>query len=364
MNIVMKNNALTTSEGLPSSSSVVRQGLNADPRPKPHPGKKAQSSSQSGTRVFGRELQNQRPAEPKSKALDTPSTEHSARLSGTGSGESRHTKRANPQMASAYQSRIKEFLCRRDREQRVDAKALGRQKDINGKMRGILVDWLVDVAGKFKLLGETLFAAVCLLDRYLERKQVPRAKLQLVGISCLMVMAKFEEIYPPGVRDFVCVCDRAYSHEQLLDTEADILQALQFDLALTPSLVFYREMAPGLRLSPKPLVFGEYLLETALLSEHASKFSQRELACGALFLVNKIFKCRKGFAPDLAPLMPGVPESRVKGCAKELYKVLGAVSDSGLSAIKRKFASVEKLEVSKYKIERASKGKRKPKKTK
>jgi len=31
------------------------------------------------------------------------------------------------------------------------------QKDINEKMRGILIDWLVDVHLKFKLLPETLF---------------------------------------------------------------------------------------------------------------------------------------------------------------------------------------------------------------
>jgi len=34
-------------------------------------------------------------------------------------------------------------------------------------MRAILVDWLVDVHAKFKLLTETLFLTVNIIDRYL-----------------------------------------------------------------------------------------------------------------------------------------------------------------------------------------------------
>lgn len=40
-----------------------------------------------------------------------------------------------------------------------------KQNDINEKMRSILVDWLVEVHVKFKLLPETLFLTVNLIDR-------------------------------------------------------------------------------------------------------------------------------------------------------------------------------------------------------
>ena len=36
-------------------------------------------------------------------------------------------------------------------------------------MRAILVDWLVDVHLKFKLVNETLFLTINLIDRYLEK---------------------------------------------------------------------------------------------------------------------------------------------------------------------------------------------------
>jgi G2/mitotic-specific cyclin-B, other len=45
-----------------------------------------------------------------------------------------------------------------------------RQDDINEKMRSILVDWLIEVHLKFKLVPESLYLTVNLIDRYLERE--------------------------------------------------------------------------------------------------------------------------------------------------------------------------------------------------
>ena len=44
-----------------------------------------------------------------------------------------------------------------------------QQVDINEKMRGILVDWIVEVHLRFKLLPETLFLTINLIDRYLQK---------------------------------------------------------------------------------------------------------------------------------------------------------------------------------------------------
>jgi hypothetical protein len=53
---------------------------------------------------------------------------------------------------------------------------------INEKMRAILIDWLVDVHLKFKMVPESLYLTVNLIDRYLAVKTVRRSKLQLVGV--------------------------------------------------------------------------------------------------------------------------------------------------------------------------------------
>merc|ERR1719287_70227 len=113
-----------------------------------------------------------------------------------------------------------------------------QQEDLTEKMRAILVDWLVEVHWKFKLTSETLFATVHLLDTFLSRKQVKRVKLQLVGVTCMLLAAKHEEIYPPEIKDFVHVTDRAYSREDILEQEVSILNTLQFQLTSPSPLQF------------------------------------------------------------------------------------------------------------------------------
>lgn len=45
---------------------------------------------------------------------------------------------------------------------------LSNQSIITSEQRSILVDWLIQVQVKFKLLQETLYIAIDILDRYLD----------------------------------------------------------------------------------------------------------------------------------------------------------------------------------------------------
>jgi cyclin B len=93
---------------------------------------------------------------------------------------------------------------------------MNTQTDINEKMRAILVDWIIEVHLKFKLLPETLFLTVSLIDRFLEKSVIMRTKLQLVGVTAMLIASKYEEIYAPEVRDFVYITDNAYSRVEIL----------------------------------------------------------------------------------------------------------------------------------------------------
>jgi hypothetical protein len=64
------------------------------------------------------------------------------------------------------------------------------QKDLAWKTRGILTDWLIQVHTRFRLLPETLYLAVNVIDRFLSARVVSLAKLQLVGITCMLLAAK------------------------------------------------------------------------------------------------------------------------------------------------------------------------------
>ncbi len=80
-------------------------------------------------------------------------------------------------------------------------------------MRKVLLDWLVEVHANFKLLPETLFITVNLIDRYSALCQIERKNYQLLGVTCMLIAAKYEEIYPPYIKDFVYITDQAYTKE-------------------------------------------------------------------------------------------------------------------------------------------------------
>eukprot|EP00954_Amorphochlora_amoebiformis_P029567 1393351-Amorphochlora_amoeboformis.AAC.2 len=84
------------------------------------------------------------------------------------------------------------------------------QNDINQTMRSILIDWLVEVADEYNLTRQTFFLTVNYIDRLLTKVEVNKTKLQLVGISAMLVASKYEEIYPPSVDEFCYISDHAY----------------------------------------------------------------------------------------------------------------------------------------------------------
>lgn len=189
------------------------------------------------------------------------------------------------------------------------------QNDINEKMRAILIDWLVDVNVKFKLVPECLFMTWNLIDRYLTIKQVTRHKLQLVGVAALLIACKYEEIYPPPLKEFVAICDKAYTAKQILEEEAEILLALDFKLTHTSPLRFLDRYCLIGEIEEKAQMFAKYLIETTLLEYSMLKYKNSLLAAGAVFLVNKIFK-KHGWTKVLEH-HTGFSEAEVKPCAKD-----------------------------------------------
>ena len=74
-------------------------------------------------------------------------------------------------------------------------------------MRSILVDWLVEVCFKFKFQKETIFITINYIDRFLSKFNVNKKELQLVGVTALFIASKFQEIYPPNIKDFIYITD-------------------------------------------------------------------------------------------------------------------------------------------------------------
>ena len=87
-------------------------------------------------------------------------------------------------------------------------------------------------------MPETLYLTTNLIDRYLSINSVSRKNLQLVGVTAMLLAAKYEEIWAPEVQDFVFISDNAYSREQVLTMEKNMLNSLKFNLTVPTPYVF------------------------------------------------------------------------------------------------------------------------------
>jgi len=114
------------------------------------------------------------------------------------------------------------------------------QEDVNTRMRCVLVDWLIEVHRKFKLSRPSYFLAINMVDRYLAKKSLKRTKLQLLGCTCLWIASKYHEIYAPEMDDFVYISDKAFSDEQMMGMEVEILKTLSFELTV-PTVLNYAQ---------------------------------------------------------------------------------------------------------------------------
>ena len=74
---------------------------------------------------------------------------------------------------------------------------------------------------KFELMEETLYLTVNLIDRFLAIKAVMRKKLQLVGVTAMLLACKYEEVSLPVVEDLVLITDKAYTRQEVLDMVRD-----------------------------------------------------------------------------------------------------------------------------------------------
>ena len=62
-----------------------------------------------------------------------------------------------------------------------------KQKDINEKMRSILVDWIIEVNYIFHFKIKILFQTIYIIDLYLFQKIIQKTGLQLLGIASLLI---------------------------------------------------------------------------------------------------------------------------------------------------------------------------------
>ncbi|KAK6356421.1 G2/mitotic-specific cyclin [Orbilia javanica] len=195
----------------------------------------------------------------------------------------------DPLMVAEYAEEIDAYLRDLEPKSMANPEYMDHQDELQWKMRGILVDWLIEVHTRFRLLPETLYLTVNIIDRFLGLKQVGLDKLQLVGVAAMWVAAKYEEVYSPSIKNFIYVSDGGYVEDELLRAERYILTTLDYDLSYPNPMNFLRRISKADDYDIRTRTFAKYLMEVSLLDYRFLEYPGSLVAAAAMYMARKMY---------------------------------------------------------------------------
>jgi len=241
----------------------------------------------------------------------------------------------------------------------------------NPQTRAILNDWLVDVHQKHNHQRETLWISVQILDRFLAKCCVPRAKLQLTAAAATLIAAKYEEVEPLEIDELVYLSDNSFSNKDIIQMECSILRVLKFDLGCPTGAHFMRHllgvdkkmnggvegctdpMHPELDMHAKPNFdfmnsntkegMAWMLMELSLISHDMLQFAPSLIACAALLLSNEIHKVQPPWPSILSQLSGYSSRGKLTDCVLALNKLAQEAYGNPLMGVRKRWPNMEAL---------------------
>ncbi|KAG2679561.1 hypothetical protein I3760_11G055700 [Carya illinoinensis] len=193
------------------------------------------------------------------------------------------------------------------------------QTDITAHMRGILINWLIEVHFKFDLMQETLYLMVTLLDGFLSQATIKKNELQLVGLTALLLASKYEDFWHPRVKDLISISAESYRRDEMLAMERLILKKLKFRLNVATPYVFMLRFLKAAQSDTKLERLAFYLIELCLVQYEALKFKPSLLCASAIYVA----RCTLNMTPAWTPLLckhARYEESQLRDCAEMILR--------------------------------------------
>ncbi|RKO97505.1 hypothetical protein CXG81DRAFT_15584 [Caulochytrium protostelioides] len=190
-------------------------------------------------------------------------------------------------------------------------------------MRATLVDWIVQVHDRFRLLPETLFLSVQLMDRFLGQHRVAIPKLQLVGITSLWVASKYEEIQVPTLAHLDYMCDGTYPPSEFVKAESFLLMTLRYELGGPNPLLYLRRIARAdVGDARRARHMAKYYLEVALMHLTMLQWRPSRIAAAAMWLAYRALSTAPATPSMLASTLSGYREVDLLPVAEALFDLV------------------------------------------
>ena len=105
-----------------------------------------------------------------------------------------------------------------------------------------------------------------------------------------MIAAKYEEIYPPNANQLVYVTDKAYTKEEVLEQETEVLTLLDFDVTFPTVLRLLERYAHLAQIGLFEFCSSRYFAELTLIEVQFNKYDASLVACTCIYMAICITK--------------------------------------------------------------------------
>jgi len=256
----------------------------------------------------------------------------------------------NPQMVSDYVNDIYDYLRFLEKKQPIRENFLDG-KEVTGRMRGILVDWLCQVHVRFHLLPETLYMTVALIDRFLQafEAKVPKEKFQLVGVTAMFVASKYEEMYAPEIVDFCYITDNSVTTQDIRAMEILMLRTLKFSLGRPLSIHFLRRYSKAAEADATRHTLAKYFLELSLVHYQLAHYPPSVMAAAAIWLASKLLDPRFEWSAAME-YYTKYREAEFMPCLRRLCRVVVGTHTNEIKqqTVRNKFGTSKFMDISKH----------------
>jgi PAS domain-containing protein len=156
------------------------------------------------------------------------------------------------------------------------------QSEVTPRMRTVLIDWILEVHYRYRMYPTTLWLTLHIFDRFLDKEDIARGKMQLVGITALFIACKFEEVYTPAIKDCVHLCDNAFAKKEILQMEARMLHLIDYQLVIPTGYHFMIKLLNRLKAAERVCNVCYYVAERNMYEIDMLDFSPKIYGCASV----------------------------------------------------------------------------------
>jgi transcription initiation factor TFIIIB Brf1 subunit/transcription initiation factor TFIIB len=200
----------------------------------------------------------------------------------------------DPQFVSEYIMDIMSYLKEKELEVRIPADYCSKQKDILPSHRDQIMRYIADLYVQLKLLTETFFLAVNIVDQVMATGPLAKKKLQIVALTAVLIASKYEETYATSIRDLRTISSGVFTEQDILRMERLVLNRINFNLCTPAPIHFLRRYSKAGHSDGVTHTIAKYIAEVSCLSYDLLAFLPSEIAAACVYLSRKI----KQISPD------------------------------------------------------------------